>query len=84
MTASTRIETVRADVVGSLLRPDYLHEARQALHEGRIGRSDLRAVEDGAVHEAIALQEAAALDVITDGEMRRTSWGAPPLGPPDA
>jgi 5-methyltetrahydropteroyltriglutamate--homocysteine methyltransferase len=41
----------------------------------RAGRlDDLRPVEDRAVREAIAMQEAAGLDVITDGELRRNSW----------
>ena len=64
----------RADVVGSLLRPAYLREARQAVREGRMSDAELRAVEDRAVREAIALQEAAGLDVVTDGELRRNSW----------
>ena len=64
----------RADVVGSLLRPAYLREARQAVREGRMGDVELRGVEDRAVREAIALQEAAGLDVVTDGELRRNSW----------
>jgi 5-methyltetrahydropteroyltriglutamate--homocysteine methyltransferase len=34
----------------------------------------LRAAEDRAVRDAIALQEGAGLDVITDGELRRSSW----------
>jgi len=73
-TAQTHAGVARADVVGSLLRPGYLWEARQALREGRITEAELRAVEDRAVREAIALQEAAGLDMISDGEMRRTSW----------
>ena len=64
----------RADVVGSLLRPAYLREARQASQEGRLEAEALRRVEDRAVREAIALQESAELDVITDGELRRNSW----------
>ncbi|HME94780.1 MAG TPA: hypothetical protein VKN16_11255 [Methylomirabilota bacterium] len=64
----------RADVVGSLLRPAYLREARQGAREGRVTAGALRAAEDTAVREAIALQEAAGLDVITDGELRRSSW----------
>jgi 5-methyltetrahydropteroyltriglutamate--homocysteine methyltransferase len=64
----------RADVVGSLLRPAYLREARQGAREGRVAAEALRAAEDSAVREAIALQEAAGLDVITDGELRRSSW----------
>ena len=64
----------RADVVGSLLRPDYLREARKAAREGRLSAAELRTVEDRAVREAIALQESAGLHVITDGELRRGSW----------
>lgn len=60
---------IRADVVGSLLRPDDLKAARAG------GSADaLRAAEDRAVREAVALQTAAGLDVIGDGEMRRWSW----------
>jgi len=66
--------TPRADVVGSLLRPAYLREARQGAREGRVTAEALRAAEDRAVRDAIALQEAAGLDVITDGELRRSSW----------
>jgi 5-methyltetrahydropteroyltriglutamate--homocysteine methyltransferase len=64
----------RADVVGSLLRPQFLRDARRAAREGRLSAADLHPVEDRAVLEAIALQEAAGLDVITDGELRRGSW----------
>jgi len=66
--------TPRADVVGSLLRPAYLRQARQDAREGRGDPEILRAAEDRAVREAIAMQEAAGLDVITDGELRRSSW----------
>jgi 5-methyltetrahydropteroyltriglutamate--homocysteine methyltransferase len=64
----------RSDVVGSLLRPDYLRQARREVREGALGAGALRAIEDRAVREAIALQEGAGLDVITDGELRRNSW----------
>ena len=64
----------RTDVVGSLLRPPELLEAREDLAAGRISRSELRAIEDRAVDEAVALQEEAGLDVVTDGEMRRLSF----------
>jgi len=83
--------TPRADVVGSLLRPETLRLARQGARKGRVTPEALRAAEDRAVREAIALQEGAGLDVITDGELRRSSWvitiplredaaGRPPLG----
>ncbi len=74
MTLPARTGVARADVVGSLLRPAYLKEARQGVRESRVSEAELRAVEDRAVREAIALQESAGLDVITDGELRRNSW----------
>ncbi len=66
--------TVRADVVGSLLRPDYLLEAREAARAGAISPEELRRIEDRAVLEAIALQEGAGIQAITDGEFRRYGW----------
>src|SRR5215470_3606307 len=77
MTANTRVEVARADVVGSLLRPAYLQEARRGSGEGRVSEAALHAVEDRAVLEVIALQEAVGLEVITDGEMRRGGWSTP-------
>ena len=65
---------VRADVVGSLLRPEYLREARAAVREGTMPAEELQAAEDFAVREAIALQEDAGIEAITDGEYRRTGW----------
>jgi 5-methyltetrahydropteroyltriglutamate--homocysteine methyltransferase len=67
-------EIARADVVGSLLRPAELQAARRALNEGKITPHEMRAVEDRVVREHIALQEAVGLDVISDGEARRTNW----------
>ena len=66
--------TTRADVVGSLLRPEYLREAREAARAGTIGPDELRTSEDKAVLEAIALQEGAGIEAITDGEYRRSGW----------
>ncbi len=63
-----------ADVIGSLLRPRYLVEARQALEEGRLGRAEFKRIEDRAVDAAIAMQEAVGLDVVSDGELRRFSF----------
>jgi 5-methyltetrahydropteroyltriglutamate--homocysteine methyltransferase len=66
--------TVRADVVGSLLRPEYLREARDVARTGNLDAGELHALEDKAVLEAIALQESAGIQAITDGEFRRTGW----------
>ncbi len=64
----------RADEVGSLLRPAELKEARVARAEGRIGASELRAVEDRLIREVVAKQEAVGLKAVTDGEFRRSWW----------
>jgi 5-methyltetrahydropteroyltriglutamate--homocysteine methyltransferase len=64
----------RTDVVGSLLRPPALLEARRQLEAGKLSRAAFKEVEDRAVDEALALQEDAGLDVVTDGEMRRLSF----------
>jgi len=62
------------DVVGSLLRPVELLQARKDREAGRITPSEFKAVEDAAVDAAVRLQEDAGIDVITDGEMRRLSF----------
>src|SRR5262249_304682 len=62
------------DVVGSLLRPAALRKARDDWAAGRLSHAQLKAVEDCAVDEAVALQEAAGLEIVTDGEMRRLSF----------
>jgi 5-methyltetrahydropteroyltriglutamate--homocysteine methyltransferase len=64
----------RTDVVGSLLRPGELLEARERFDAGALSRAAFKAVEDRAVDDALALQADAGLDVVTDGEMRRLSF----------
>ncbi len=64
----------RADHVGSLLRPPELLAARAAYAEGRLSRDALRATEDRAIADALALQRAVGLGIFTDGEFRRGSW----------
>jgi len=68
------LKSIRTDVVGSLLRPQNLKDARIAFDEGRIDTAAFRAVEDAAVTAAVRLQESAGLDVISDGEMRRLNF----------
>jgi 5-methyltetrahydropteroyltriglutamate--homocysteine methyltransferase len=64
----------RTDVVGSLLRPPELLEARERLVRGELAAPAFKRIEDRAVDEAIRLQEEAGLEVVTDGEMRRLSF----------
>ena len=60
----------RADQVGSLLRPEKVARARKS----GMPRNEVRAIEDEAIREAIAKQEAVGLESITDGEFRRDWW----------
>jgi 5-methyltetrahydropteroyltriglutamate--homocysteine methyltransferase len=66
--------TWRAEVVGSLLRPDNLVAARKRLDSGDLAPTEFKAVEDAAVRTAIELQEHAGIDVVTDGELRRYAF----------
>jgi 5-methyltetrahydropteroyltriglutamate--homocysteine methyltransferase len=64
----------RSDVVGSLLRPSYLKDARKRHAKGQIRHSEFKSLEDQAVDEAVELQKRAGLEMITDGEMRRYAF----------
>jgi 5-methyltetrahydropteroyltriglutamate--homocysteine methyltransferase len=65
-----------AEHVGSLLRPQWLLQARQAHQKGELPLEELRAAEDRAILGHIALQRDAGMQVFTDGEARRESWRA--------
>jgi 5-methyltetrahydropteroyltriglutamate--homocysteine methyltransferase len=64
----------RADHVGSLLRPQALLEARRRRDDRIIGADELGSIEDEAIAEAVAGQQAAGIDIITDGEFRRRDF----------
>jgi 5-methyltetrahydropteroyltriglutamate--homocysteine methyltransferase len=64
----------RADHVGSLLRPQRLHQARADRAAGRITAEQLKAAEDEAITEAVRMQEETGLRSATDGEFRRAEW----------
>ena len=65
---------IRNDVVGSLLRPAKLKEARARYDQGLISIEQFRSLEDQCVRDAVALQEGLGLAVITDGEYRRLNF----------
>ncbi len=73
-TAMSDLATMRTDVVGSLLRPDGLKQARRRLEVGELDADGLREAEDAAIREAVTLQENAGLGVVTDGEFRRLNF----------
>ncbi len=64
----------RAEAVGSLLRSPQVVQAASA----PAGDADAARTLDAAALDAVRLQEDAGLDVITDGEVRRTSWAQTP------
>jgi 5-methyltetrahydropteroyltriglutamate--homocysteine methyltransferase len=64
----------RVDVVGSLLRPPELNRARGRLAGRHLGSQEFNEMENRAVDDAIELQEALGLPIVTDGEMRRQSF----------
>ena len=64
----------RAEVIGSLLRPRALKDAGKALQEGRLGREEYEVQLDAHIAEAIRRQEDIGLEVVTDGELARSSW----------
>jgi 5-methyltetrahydropteroyltriglutamate--homocysteine methyltransferase len=64
----------RSDVVGSLLRPPQLKDARERHEAGQLTEAEFKRIEDRAVDEAIALQVRAGVDVLSDGEMRRYAF----------
>jgi 5-methyltetrahydropteroyltriglutamate--homocysteine methyltransferase len=64
----------KADVVGSMLRPEAIFAAREKRERGEIDAAALRKVESAAIEDAVALQKAAGLKVCTDGEFHRRHW----------
>ena len=64
----------RADIVGSFLRPQAVKDARAAYAAGTLDAAGLKAVEDEAIRDLVDKQKSAGLQVITDGEFRRSYW----------
>src|SRR5712671_5275008 len=64
----------RSDVVGSLLRPGYLKDARVQFAAGKLTDMEFKRVEDRAIDEAVGLQLRTGVEVLTDGEMRRYAF----------
>ncbi len=61
---------IRAEQVGSLLRPPELLRARAE----QLPSGELQLLEDHAIRDAIRRQRDIGLDILSDGEMRRGSW----------
>jgi len=66
---------LKAHVVGSMLRPGRLLEHSAQYRAGALAVAQFKRIEDAAVDQAIAIQEQAGIDLITDGEQRRLAFG---------
>lgn len=64
----------RAEHIGSLLRPQEVLQARVAHEQGSVSLAQLREIEDKAVLTALEMQRQVGIDVVTDGEYRRSWW----------
>ena len=65
---------IRNDVVGSLLRPARLKQARGDYDEESISLEQLHAIEDEEIRKVVRFQEQLGLAVVTDGEYRRLNF----------
>jgi 5-methyltetrahydropteroyltriglutamate--homocysteine methyltransferase len=68
------LNRIRTDAVGSLLRPADWKAARLRLEQKQITEAEFARIELDCVKRHIALQEAAGLDVVTDGEVSRLNF----------
>jgi 5-methyltetrahydropteroyltriglutamate--homocysteine methyltransferase len=65
------MDKVRADQIGSLLRPGELLQAWGQMFAGQLAPDRLEEIEDRAIEAVLARQPATGIDVCTDGEFRR-------------
>src|SRR3954471_7118194 len=66
----------RADQVGSFLRPQEVLDAHVAHRDGKLPLEQLRAIEDKAIIDCLAMQKTSGIDVYSDGEFRRAGWSS--------
>ncbi|MBM2804069.1 MAG: hypothetical protein HW419_1962 [Deltaproteobacteria bacterium] len=68
------LNSLRVDLVGSLLRPQQLKQAFANYGDGKASEADLKSAQDEAIRDVVAKQVAHNLPVVVDGEFRRTSF----------
>lgn len=74
MTKVTIQAPFRADHVGSLLRTDAIHQARQDFSENKITSEELYTIETKEIKKIVDQQIEVGLQAVTDGEFRRRFW----------
>jgi 5-methyltetrahydropteroyltriglutamate--homocysteine methyltransferase len=68
------LRSLRVDLIGSLLRPAKLKEAFSKWASGETTLEELQKIQDEAIRDVIATQEAHHLPLVVDGEFRRTNF----------
>lgn len=71
---TTTLKKIGFQHVGSFLRPAELKQARADFESGKITHDALEEVENQTISRLVDQQVAAGLDVVTDGEFRRSYW----------
>lgn len=71
---STALPPIPVTMVGSWPRSREVLVAQRAKRQGRMSEEEFDRVADEAVLEVLRLQEAAGLDIVTDGEQRRDGF----------
>ena len=69
-----KLPSLRVDHNGSLVAPAWLNEAFAAYARHELAEDALRCVQDKAICEVIAKQEAVGLPIVSDGEFRRRNF----------
>ena len=72
--AKAASDAIRADIAVLNTRLDSIKAARDRHDAGEIDDAELNAIEDAAIRDVVALQEDLGLEVITDGEFRRSTY----------
>lgn len=73
-TATTDLDKIRIDHIGSLVRPAKLKEVFARYDRSQGSREELARAQDEAIGDVIQKQEAHGFPVVTDGEFRRHSF----------
>ena len=70
----TDLNSLRVDLVGSMLRPQTLKDAFAKYGKGEINEEEFRRDQDEAIGDLVAKQVAHNLPIVVDGEFRRSSF----------
>ena len=65
---------IPTSTIGSYAPPSWLCVTLEAIGRGELGETDINETFDDAVRTAIADQERAGVDIVTEGEMRRQDF----------